>query len=186
MGNTSDKIDNDNDNMNDTTSKLIEHYRIKESVIIVSKMTICSDYITFRNNSYGFDLRYDDPNFVSLYNKIKVGLTYKIVVKYEKYSLVGDTIRTIVDIIECKCPKYTWEILIFLRLDNNLEPDNFKIHHFCFKDYEGIFTGKFPIIYIIHKDNKKDIIIGKKYMKDYLGLLIVWLQIIKQLIKIII
>ncbi len=166
MGNKNNKvIDNDIDNMDDIKCKLIENYVIKEKVITISKITICSDYIVIENCSYDIYLHYDDPNFVSLYNKIKIGLTYKFIIKEEKHGLLGDTKITIVDIIECKCPTHTYEYVIlgFLRLDNNLEPDNLKLNNFCFKDYEGIFTGSMPIRCIIHKDNKKDIIIGKKY-----------------------
>ncbi len=169
MGNKLEKvIDNDIDNMDNPKSKLIENYVIKESVFTITKSTICSEYIAFHYNyssESSFDLCYDDPNFVSLYNKIKIGLTYKFIIKYEKYGLLGDTKRTIVDIIECECPKqkYIGTLSEFLRLDNNLEPDNLKLNNFYFKDYDGLFFGSLPIRFIIHKDNKKDIIVGKKY-----------------------
>ncbi len=170
MGNKLEKVvDNDIDNMDNPKCKLIENYVIKEHMLTISKIILCSEYIALQDNNYSseysFDLRYDDPNFVSSYNKIKIGLTYKFVIKYEKYGLLGDTKRTIIDIIECECKKNTYDYVFigFVRLDNNLEPDNLKLNDFYFKDYDGLFFGNLPIRYIIHKDNKKDIIVGKKY-----------------------
>ena len=166
MGNKVDKLlNNDTDNMDSSDCKTIDTYEIKEFIITVKNFMKCTEYlcIEYEINIDGIQLRYDNPNFMTLYNKIKIGYTYKFVFRYDKGFMEDN--KTLIDIIECEHPKYVFnsKVLGFLRLDNELEPDNLKINKFSFENYERLYFGNGISNRIIHKDNKKDLIIGENY-----------------------
>jgi hypothetical protein len=107
---------------------------------------------------YRFYLKKSHPNFIHIYNNIKVDQTYKII--HETYSFWSDFgIENIVDILPCVTHNVTNVIKGFLNIKNELNIHNY--HEIVTDDTNN------KIRLLITDTDMNNIIFGEKYSISY-------------------
>ncbi len=152
--------DNSNKNVEETTiyhELTITSIKMKEHYVIVN-----TSPSPFRDE---LRLSKSNHNFVDLYNKLKIGLTYRFVIYEYVYHFYNSKDLCIYQILHMNdCLSYNAEILVLGIL--NIEMENL----YCsrLKNYEQIFfkdTENKRLM--IHVNNKKNIVVGSKYTFTY-------------------
>ncbi len=154
-------IDDDSDkNPKETTiyhELTITSIRMKEDYVIVN-----TSPAPFRD-----DLRLckSNNNFIDLYNKLKIGFTYRFVIWEYIYHFYDSEDLCRYYVLEMnECLSHDVDVLVLGIL--NIEMEN--LYYYGLKNYEQIyFKDTENKRLMIYKDRKKDIVVGSKYMFTY-------------------
>ncbi len=150
---------------NDTIANenLVEIYANKNSIETTITQISRQDEYKFKihcnpNKDYFFYLKKEHPNFITLYNSIKIGETYKIIHENDFWSNVR--IRDIIHILPCKTHKTTNIIKGFLDIKKELNMN----------DYHEIVTDDTNNVnrLLINDSEMENIILGQSYKIHYI------------------